>query len=191
MPGFFLTLLAVLLAGAGGRDQWLVARLAGRFSGSWPLLLVAWLAVVLSTLMAVWAAVLVAPLMPARAKALMVILALVFAAAEILWRQRNGGRPQSRLREPTRSFFAALIVLVMGQIVDAPRFLVFALAMATGAPALAALGGVLAGGVTMSVAWGLGESALAHSTVAWLQRGVAGVFLLTALVIVLAAYGLI
>ena len=169
----------------------MVARLAGRFAGSRPLLLAAWLSVLFSTLLATWAAGVVAPMIPARAKVLMVVLALVFAAGEIAWRRRPERALPAPLQEPTRSFSATFIVLAMGQIADAPRFLVFALAMATGAPELAALGGVLAGGVALTLAWAFGESALARPLITRLQWVAASVFLLAAIITGLSEYGLL
>jgi len=194
VPGFFLTLIGVLLASLGGRDQQLMARLAGHFPGSLPLLAVGWFSVAVSTGLAVYAAVLVAPLMPGAAKWMMVGLALLFAAIELAWqatrRRRSAGRAPP-LQEPTRSFFATLMVLVAGQIADAARFMVFALALAMAAPGLVMLGGVLAGGAAISMGWTLAPAELARLAPAWLQGSVAVVLMLAGLTVGLRALGLI
>jgi hypothetical protein len=49
--------------------------------------------------------------------------------------------PGRQAKEPTRSLFAALLVLLLNQVVDASRFIVMAIALACEAPVWAALGG--------------------------------------------------
>jgi hypothetical protein len=61
--------------------------------------------------------------------------------------------PGRQAKEPTRSLFAALLVLLLNQVVDASRFIVMAIALACEAPVWAALGGTAGGAAAMAVGW--------------------------------------
>jgi putative Ca2+/H+ antiporter (TMEM165/GDT1 family) len=187
MPGFFLTLVAALLSSLGGRDQVLVAQLAGRFGGSLPLLAAAWLSAAITCALAAFIGIEIAPMLPGGGKRMLVALALVLASLEMLWRWARRPPPQ----EPTRSFVATSIVLVSRQVGDAPRFLVFALAIATVSPVLAAVGGTLGNGAALTLGWASGEGVIGHRAFRALRLVVAGVLLVTGVVIGLAVRGLI
>lgn len=187
MPGFFLTLVAALMASLGGRDQMLVAQLSGRFGGSLPLLAAGWFAAMLTCGLAAFVGIELAPLLPGDGKRMLVALALVLAGIEMVWRWARRPPP----REPTRSFFATAIVLVSRQVGDAPRFLVFALAIATVSPELAAAGGVVGSGVALTLGWAMGEQLIGHRAFRALRLVVAGILLLVGIVTGLTARGLI
>lgn len=140
MPTFFLAWVAVAVCSLGARDQLLLARLAESRGGAFGLLAIALPAAALSATVMAWAGATVSALLPDAAKTMLVAFALLAAAVELAWPVR-----QKVLLEPTRSLFALLIVLVARQIGDGARFLVFAFAVASGTPFLAAIGGALGG----------------------------------------------
>jgi hypothetical protein len=76
-------------------------------------------------------------------------------------------------------------------VTDAARFFVLALAVATGAPALAAVGGALGSGAVLSAAWAIGKEWDAHLPLRAIRLAVSGAFLLAAIVVALSARGLI
>jgi Ca2+/H+ antiporter, TMEM165/GDT1 family len=177
MSAFYLAFLAALLAGLGARDQATVAGMARR-QGARPGLLLAGIAVSVATAaFAAWAASVVAPMLPGRARLVMVALALGFAAVESLW-PFTPRRP----KEPTASLGALALVLLAHQLTDAARFLVFALAVAFGAPFAAGIGGALAGAASLAAAWMLPD-VFADLRLRWARRGVGAVLLLTASIV--------
>lgn len=155
MPGFFLALLATLLASIGGRDQTAVSQLSRSFDKPLPLLAPAWLASLASAALAGIAGAWLAPMMPPGGKGVLMAIALAMAALELVWRSRGRVRPAPA--EPTRSTVAIFIVLVAHQLGDAARFLIFALAVASAAAPLVIAGGALGAGVSLTLAWWLGQ----------------------------------
>lgn len=186
MPSFFLAFLAVAMAAFGGRDQMLMAQLSARHGSSGVLLTVAWLASAMTAAFAAWAGFTLTALLPPAAKSMLAAIALVMAGAEmaIPWRWR-------RMEEPTRSAVATLIVLVAAQIGDGARFLVLAIAVATGGPVLAALGGALGGGVALTLGWMQGEALVGAGHLRRLRLVIGAVLLLAGIVIGLLARGII
>ena len=129
MSGFLFAFLAVLAAGFGARDQILLALLT-RAQGRRPMLLAVALAgAVLATAFAGWAAWRLSAEMTGPARDALASIALVIAGGEMALL-----RPKREPAEPTRSLFAAFLVLVAWQVSDAARLLVFALGVATAAP---------------------------------------------------------
>src|SRR5690606_8293656 len=106
------------------------------------------LASAITAALAAGAGFLMARLLPPDAKTMLVAFALLAAGAEMLL--LHGRKPPD---EPTRSLFAILVVLVAQQIGDGARFLVLAIAIATGGPVLAALGGAAGGGIALTAGW--------------------------------------
>lgn len=152
MSAFYLSFLAVLLAGLGARDQTTVAALTLSQRGRPGVLLTA-IAVSLATAaFAAWAASFVFPLLMPRARMVMVAIALGLAALEALW-----PFAARRMEEPTASLGALAIVLLAHQITDAARFLVFALAVMFAGPVPAGIGGAMGGAVSLGLAWMLPE----------------------------------
>ena len=171
MAGFYFTLLAVLLSGLGARDQVTVAGLALKQGFRWPVLVVGVLVSVATAALAAWAATLIAPLMPSPARLFLSAIALAFAGAESLVLA-----PRSRPQEPTHSLGALTIVLIAHQLTDAPRFLVFAVAIAAAAPVNAGIGGAI-GGIAL-IAAGCAVPELVTHPRARLARRLVGVALL-------------
>lgn len=177
MAGFLFTLLAVLLAGVGARDQALISGIVAR-QGRRPGVLVTAIPVCIATaVLAAWAAAVVAPMLAERARLVMAALALGFAAGEALL-VRPGRAPQ----EPTRSLFALAIVLLAHQVSDAARFLVFGIALGSAAIVPAGAAGAIAGSIVLAAAWAAPD-AFNHARVRLARRIVGGCFLVIALVV--------
>lgn len=151
MTSFLLAFAAVALVSLGSRDQLLIARLSARPGGGAALLAAGLVAAVLSAAVMVWAGQAVAALLPESARTMLVALALLLAAAELAWPNR-----EKAPAEPTRSLVAIAIVLFARQLGDGARFLVFALAVASASPILTALGGALGGGLAVALGWAAG-----------------------------------
>jgi Ca2+/H+ antiporter, TMEM165/GDT1 family len=145
---FYFAFIAVLLAGLGARDQVLLARLT-QGQGQRPMALVVALTACLITAgFAAWAGASIAPLLAPKARVFFAALALAFAGLESLIL-----RPFARLREPTLSLGALAVAMVALQLIDAARFLVFAIAVATDAPLPAGAAGALGGMILVAAAW--------------------------------------
>lgn len=185
MTGFYLTLLAVLLAGFGGRDQVTVAGLAQR-QGPRPGVLVAGIVVSVATAaFAAWAAAAIAPALVPRARMIMAALALVLAGGEALL-----GLQRRRPAEPTASLGALAIVLAVQQGTDAARFLVFAIAIATHAPLPAGIAGAVGGAVLLAAAWSA-PAVIGHARLRAVRRAIGGGLLLIGVFVGLRALGYI
>ena len=149
MPALFLAFLATALATLAGRDGVRIARLAAAGgNGSGVMLLAAILpaAVLAAGLAAVLADGMARMLQP-EARQLLVAVALAAAGAEVLL--LGPGRAPV---EPTRSLFAIMLVLAGGLLTGASGFLVLALAVLSGMPLLAAVGGALGAGAALALA---------------------------------------
>lgn len=152
VTGFLFAFIAVLLAGIGARDQVTVARLSAR-AGQRPALLTVAIALGVATAaFAAWLSMEVSPMLNARARTLFAAIALGFAGLESL-ALSPGRKPE----EPTRSLAAIAIVLLAHQLTDAARFLIFGLAVATGAAVPAGAGGALGGAFLLGAAWAMPE----------------------------------
>jgi len=182
MTGFYFTLLAVLLAGFGARDQVTVAGLAER-QGARPGALLVAIAVAAGTAaFAAWAATLVMPLLVQKARMILAAMAFAFAGAEALLLA-----PRRRPEEPTESLVVLAIVLLAHQLTDAARFLVFAIAVATAAPIPAGLAGAVGGAVLMGVAWTM-SGAVTHPRLRSSRRLIGVALLLVGAVLALGAF---
>ncbi|MGZ3257114.1 MAG: TMEM165/GDT1 family protein [Croceibacterium sp.] len=186
MPALFLALLTSALALIGARPARLTARLADALGGSAGLLIVAWITAIAASVLAGWAGAWLAPLMPPAGKAMFVAAALVVSGLELLF-----AKPDKAPAEPTRSLGAIAVVLFASQVTDAARFFVLALAVATGGPVLAAVGGALGSGAVLTAAWALGDAWSTRLPLRAIQLGVGGLFALAAVVVGLAARGVI
>lgn len=152
VTGFLFAFIAVVLAGVGARDQITVARLASGM-GQRPALLVVAIALSLATAaFAAWLSIEVAPWLNPQARLLFGAIALGFAGLESLLLS-PGRKPE----EPTQSLAAISIVLLAHQLTDAARFLIFGLAVATGAAIPAGAGGALGGAFLLVAAWAVPE----------------------------------
>lgn len=185
MPPFFLALIAAFLADAGARDQRLVAALSAGLGASGGLLITGWIASAASAALAAAAGAGIAVLLPPAAKAMFVAFALLLAAGELAWPIRR-----KEPAEPTRSLFAALLVIASHQVSDGARFLIVALAAATGAPVLAGVGGALGGAAALTLGWALGAG-LARVPLRAVRLAIAAALLVAAIVVGLEARGVV
>ena len=148
MPAFYLTLIAVLLAGIGARDQVTIGALT-RMQGTRPgVLIVACLSALLTAAFAGWAASVMLAELPPPARAIFAAIAMGMAGLESLILS-----PRRDPREPTQSLGALLLVLSMHQVTDAARFLIFGMGVGFAAPIPAALAGGVGGCVLVAAAW--------------------------------------
>ena len=177
MSGFLFALVACLLASLGARDQVLVARLTAALGPRLTLLAAALVAAAATAALAAWAGSrMLADLAPAH-RPVAAGLALIAAGGEMLI--LGPGRAPT---EPTRSLFAAFVVLLAQQVTDAARLLVLALAVATAAPVPAGLGGALGSGAGLLVAW---LAPAAPARLAWPRRIAGLVFAIAGIVLLL------
>ena len=185
MPALFLALLTSALALAGTRSALLTARLSGELGVGAGLLVVCWGTAIATSALAGWAGALMAPVMAPAAKAMFVAAALALAALELLLT-----RSRAAPAEPTRSLGAMALVLFAGQLADAARFFVLALAVATGVPALAAIGGAFGSGAVFTAAWALGGD-WERLPLRAIRLASSGAFLIAAVAVALSARGVI
>jgi hypothetical protein len=174
MSGFFLALMACLAVLLPGRECVRVAQLAARLGAGAGLLAALAISAVVSCALAAWAGTLLAPAMPGPARQMLVAFALLLAAVELAWR----AAPPAPA-EPTRSAGAMLVVLLASQLTDGARFLVFALAVATGEAVTVALGGALASVAALTAAALAGAhwpAAARLRPLCWIVAGVLAVF---------------
>lgn len=183
MAAAFLAFLASVLAGAGARDQMLIAGLAARRMLSPVLLVVAVLTAAFAGAALAKAAEVLAPLLSPDARVMFAGMAAGIAGIECLIIG-----PRKTPEEPTRSVFAAAIVLLAHQLTDGARFLVFAIAVATAVPDAAAIGGA-AGGVATVVIGAMAGEALLTGRLRQARRAIGVVFLLVGAWLMLQALG--
>lgn len=185
MPAFYLTLVAVLLAGIGARDQVTIAGLAGRQGQRPGVLIVALLCAALTAGFAAWAAGVLLAELPPPARTIFAAIALGMAGLESLVLV-----PRRDPREPTQSLGALALVLLMHQVTDAARFLVFGMGVGFASPPAAGAAGVLGGCALVAAAW-LWPQWLATPAARWLRRCVGGLLTLAALAMFLGEIGIV
>ncbi|MGX7894537.1 TMEM165/GDT1 family protein [Tsuneonella sp. HG222] len=186
MPSLFLALIASGLALAGGKSARLVAQLSAALGGSFGLLLICWLTAIVASGLAAWGGGLIEPTLNANGKRMFVAMALAMAALELAWPQRK-----RKPAEPTRSLGAAALVLLAGQVTDAARFLVLALSVASGVPALAAIGGAIGTGAVLTLAWSLGSAWETRLPLGAIRLAIAALFVIAAMWSAMSARGMV
>lgn len=148
MIPFYLTFVAVLLSGFAARDQVTIASLSRSQGRRMPVLVIAIIVSIVTAAFAGWAAYLIVPLMAPAARVFLCAMAIAFAGAEslVIAPRPSGG-------ERGQSFAVASLMLLVHQLTDAARFIVFGIAVATNAPIMAAAGGALGGIVLVAAGW--------------------------------------
>lgn len=177
MSGFLFAFMALLVAGIGSRDQLLVAALTDRRGQRPAVLLVGVGSAGLTAAIAAGGAALVIPLLNGNARLFLAALALGLAGAEMLI-----ARASPTPKEPTNSLGAFALVLFVQQLTDAARFVLFGIAVATGAILPAAIGGAAGGAGVVAVGW-IAAGALANRDLRALRRGLGVAVLLVAMVL--------
>lgn len=185
MPAFYLTLIAVLLAGFGARDQVTVAGLALRQGKRPALLATGAFCSCLTAVVAGWAATKMLPVLPPPARAIFAAIAIGFAGIESMV-----SAPRRGPKEPTRSLGAFALVLVAQQVTDAARFLVFGLGVGMAAPLASGAGGVLASVALVSFAWSSPEF-FERAAARQARRAVGALLVLAALTMFLSEFGIL
>ena len=185
MPAFYLSLIAVVLAGLGARDQVTLAGVALHQRGRPALLVVAVLCACATGALAVWAAGRMLPILPPPARMIFAAVAVGFAGAESMLLV-----PRRALAEPTRSLGALALVLLARQVTDAGRFLIFGLGVGMGAPLAAGAGGILGSAALVFFAWARPEL-LETPGARLIRRAVGGVLLLAALILFLSEFDIL
>lgn len=175
MVSFFLALTVVFFASLGGRGQVLVARLSSAFGQSGELLGVGLVTSAVTAAGMAFGGVGIAAMLPASAQNFLVIAALAVAAIELLW--------PVKLRvqlEPTRSYGAIALVMIVRQFSDAARIALFALAAATLSAQSVWLGGALGGAVAIYLGWSMGDGIERHLRLRAIRLFMGGVVMLMA-----------
>lgn len=185
MGAFYLALIAVLLSGVASRDQITIAALTTRQGQRLGVLVTAMLVAALTCAAAAYLADEVLHTLPPPARSILAAIVLAFAGAESLILS-----PRKAPREPTHSLGALGIVLLASQVTDAARFTLFGIAVGTGAPLAAGLGGGLAGLVMVSAAWGFPQ-VFAGTAVRIVRRIVGGLLLIAAITMFMARRGML
>ena len=170
----------------GGATARTTARMAQALGASAGLLGACWMAAIATSALAAWAGTWLAPQMAPAGKAMFVALALALAAVELLFT-----RDRPAPTEPTRSLGAIALVLLAGQVTDAARFFVLALALATAVPAFVAVGGALGSGAVLTAAWAMAGDWDTRLPRRAIRRAAGGLLGLAAIVVALSARGVI
>jgi Ca2+/H+ antiporter, TMEM165/GDT1 family len=181
VTGALLAFLAALLAGVGARDQMLLAGLAARRLLPATLIVVAIVTAAFAGVIVAQAAEVLTPMLSPSARVMFAGMAAVIAGLECMVIG-----PKRTPEEPTRSLFAATVVLLAHQLTDGARFLVFAIAVATAVPDAAALGGA-AGGVATVLIGALAGDLLVAGRLRPIRRVIGVVFLAVGAWLVLQA----
>lgn len=155
MDGFLISMLLTIAIALGGREQLIVGQFSDAAGRNVPLLAIAISCAAASAAIMGWAGWSIAAILPDRAADMFVALALAIAAFELSWKVRI--KP---MREPTRSYVAIAAVLVVRQIMDAARFVIFALAAQAVYPVTIIIGGALGGAAAVALGWSLGARRL-------------------------------
>lgn len=185
MAAFYLTALAVLLSGIAARDQMIVAALTQAQGQRLGVLITGLLCAAIACVIAVYAATAFLALLPAPARPILAAFAIGLAGLESLIFS-----PRRKVKEPTHSLGALGLVLLAKQVTDATRFTVFALAVGTGAPLAAGLGGGLASFALIASAWAF-SPVFATTAIRVARRLVGAVMLVIAIGMYLSSQGLL
>ena len=183
MSSFLFGFAAALLLTIGARDQLLVARLADRLGAV--ILAAGLVSAGVTALAMALAGDAIAGILPVAAQQMLVAIALVVASVELFWLNRD-----RRPKEPTRSPFAAFVVLLARQWGDAARFLLFALATATALPAHVAAGGGVGAALALAGGWALGGD-LEDLPLRAFRLAMGAIVLIVGIVIGLGARGIV
>lgn len=185
MPAFYLTLIAVLLAGFGARDQVTIAGLGLRQGQRPAVLVTAILGALLSASFAAYAAHFMLEQLPPPARTIFAAIALGLAGLESMILA-----PRRDPREPTNSLGALGIVLLAQQVMDAARFVIFGMAVGYAAPWHAGAAGMLGGVVLVTFAWARPDL-LGTPPARWTRRLVGGLLVLAASTMFLSEFGIL
>jgi Ca2+/H+ antiporter, TMEM165/GDT1 family len=179
VPAFLFTLLAQ----AGERSPWLTAILADRYRRPMLVALAATMGQGIGIALAAALGTAIAGRLAPNAQQLFLALALLFAAAGTLFRNKAPDRLQGWALGPLLTPLLGILILAFG---DAAQFFVLALA-AKGLPVFAAVGAILGALVVAFAAAMLGEAGWTALPLKWVRWGGGLLFLVIGLVLALDA----
>ena len=186
MTPLLFAMVACFVTALGARDQLIVARLAAALGNGAGLLVIALASSAGTAFVAAWFGARLAQTMSSSAATMFVAIALLLAAVECAWPNREK-RPQ----EPTRSLGAIAIVLFARQLTDAARFLVAAFAVVFASWPLAGLGGAIGGGAAVTLGWAMGGDLERKLPLRAIRLALAAVLFVLALITGMSARGII
>ncbi len=182
MDTFLFCLILTFAIAFGGREQLIIAQFADQAGRTAPLLSTGALCAGLTAAIMAYVGAGMAAILPQRAADMLVAFALAFAGLELFWPVKI--KP---MKEPTRSLVAIGAVVFVRQVMDAPRFLIFAFAAAATYPTTAMIGGALGGIAAVVLGWSAGLAALERFPLRWIRWSMAACMILAALFIGLNA----
>ncbi|MEO0690326.1 MAG: hypothetical protein AAFY51_08515 [Pseudomonadota bacterium] len=178
-----LLVLAALFA-FGGRAQLVVGHISDALADEdrtrrpIPLLATGVVCAALSAWIMAYAGSYATMTLPEETHPFLITGALGLAALELAWPVRA-----APLREPTRSLGAIGAVLLVRQLGDAARLIIFAAAIWTRDPMGAALAGGIGGSLAAGMGWKLGAQKLAEWPLRWIRACCSVPLILAALLI--------
>ncbi len=164
MDAFLFTLLLVFASVQGARDQVLIGQLSDAFDRAVPVLFFAVACASLSAVVLSFAGATIAEFLPSRAANMLVAFSLVAAAIELAWPVTKRS-----IKEPTRSSAAISLVLLLRQIGDGPRFIIFAFAAAAHYAPAAGIGGAIGGAAALALGWFVGDRVMSRFPLKYLR----------------------
>ena len=140
MDALLIALLGCLLAELGSKSQRLVLALSARFRRDRALLAGAFAATAANAMIGAAAGAFLAPMLGSNARLLFLAVALLFLGFGLLWPVKPPDPLDSWRTGPFLTSALGLFILGFG---EGSQFLILAIAVRTGDPATAALGGIL------------------------------------------------
>lgn len=182
MDAFLFCLILTFAIALGGRDQLIVAQFSEAVERSTALLAAGAFCAVLSAGLMTYAGSTMADLLPPRAANMLVAFALAAAALELAWPVKL-----KAMKEPTRSIVAIAIVVLVRQVGDAARFVIFAFAAGATYQVTAMMGGAIGGVAAVALGWSLGLVQMQKFPLLLIRRALAVCLFVAALFIGLNA----
>ncbi len=182
MPAFLLSFVACMLVTMAGREQLRLARLASVLGVRAGLITAVGISAIVTVTLAAWSGSMLAIAISDASEEIVIAIALLLAALQLAVL-----RAKPAPKEPTWSFGAMLIVMLVAQICDGARLLVLAFTVHTGEPVLVGAGGALGSMTALLVASFFGgnwERKVPHRA---LSRTVGAILMLAALIIGISA----
>ena len=135
MPAFLLSFVACMLVTMAGREQLRLARLASVLGVRAGLITAVGISAIVTVTLAAWSGSMLAIAISDASEEIVIAIALLLAALQLAVL-----RAKPAPKEPTWSFGAMLIVMLVAQICDGARLLVLAFTVHTGEPVLVGAG---------------------------------------------------
>lgn len=180
--------VAALLIQASDRTPWTLAILGDRYDRPLPLILAAMIAIAIANGLGAVAGALMAPILTPNASALLLALAIGSAGVSALFAPKL---PDRFAGSRAGAFLTTLIGLLAMAIGDRTQFVTAALATRTPWPAFAAVGATLGSLAIVIPAMAMGEATYRSLPLTPIRLGIAGVLIVTGLVMAAGALRLV